>query len=102
MLAVARALGSRPKVLLIDEMSLGLAPIIVERLLPLIRKAADEFDTAVLLVEQHVGLALQIVDRALVINHGRVVLEGSGPHLRDNPELLAEGYLGESAGAGSH
>ena len=67
MLAVARALIQEPKVLLIDEMSMGLAPIIVEQLLPMVRKIADETDAVVVLVEQHVGLALEVADQAIVL-----------------------------------
>src|SRR5256886_7608144 len=62
MLAIGRALVTRPRLLLVDEMSLGLAPVIVERLIPVLRRAADETGTGVLFVEQHVGLALGISD----------------------------------------
>ena len=97
MLAVGRALVTRPRLLLVDEMSLGLAPVIVERLLPVLRKVADEFGTSVLFVEQHVALALRIADRAYILNHGRISLEGAAADLRERPELLAASYLGESA-----
>src|ERR1700752_2439850 len=76
MQAIGRALVTRPKLLLVDEMSLGLAPVIVERLLPILRRVASGFGAAVLFVEQHVALALEIADRAYVLNHGRIVLEG--------------------------
>jgi len=97
MLAVGRALVSRPRILLVDEMSLGLAPVIVERLLPILRRVADELGTAVLFVEQHVALALEIADRAYVLTHGRIVLEGPASELAANRELIAASYLGESA-----
>ncbi len=99
MLAVGRALIKRPRLLLVDEMSLGLAPVIVQRLLPVLRRAADELGASVLFVEQHVALALQIADRAYVLNHGRIVLEDEAANLRKDRELLAASYLGE-AGAG--
>lgn len=96
MLAIGRAIAGRPKVLLIDELSLGLAPVIVKRILPVIRQIADELGTAVLLVEQHVDLALQISDRAYVLNHGEVVLEGSALDLLNDRQQLRNSYLGTS------
>jgi branched-chain amino acid transport system ATP-binding protein len=97
MLAVGRALVMRPRLLLVDEMSLGLAPVIVERLLPILRRAADELGSSVLFVEQHVALALEISDRAYVLTHGRIRLEGPAAELRERRELLAASYLGETA-----
>jgi branched-chain amino acid transport system ATP-binding protein len=97
MLAIGRALVSRPRILLVDEMSLGLAPVIVERLLPILRRAASEMGCAVLFVEQHVALALEIADRAYVLNHGRIVLEGPAEQLRRNRDLITASYLGETA-----
>jgi branched-chain amino acid transport system ATP-binding protein len=100
MLAVARALTLSPKLLMVDEMSLGLAPIIVERLLPVLREVASQRGTGILLVEQHVHLALEVADRAYVLNHGELVLEGSAADLRNKPELLERSYLGgDIAGA---
>ncbi len=95
MLAVARALARRPKVLLLDELSLGLAPVIVERLLPVVRAFADERGCAVLLVEQHVHLALEVADRGYVLSHGQIVLHNDAEHLRANRQLLVASYLGE-------
>jgi branched-chain amino acid transport system ATP-binding protein len=94
MLAMARALTVKPKMLMVDEMSLGLAPIIVERLLPVLRRIADETGAGVLLVEQHVHLALEVADRAYVMNHGSMVLEGDAKHLAANRHLLESSYLG--------
>jgi branched-chain amino acid transport system ATP-binding protein len=97
MLAVARNLARRPRLLLLDELSLGLAPLIVERLLPVVRQYASDSGCGVLLVEQHVQLALGIADRGYVLSHGRVVLEDSAAALRDNRELLMASYFGEQA-----
>ncbi len=96
MLAVGRALISRPRLLLVDEMSLGLAPVIVERLLPVLRRVADELGTGILFVEQHIAMALEIADRAYVLNHGELVLEGDAAQLRGNRELVEASYLGEA------
>ena len=95
MLAVGRALVSRPRLLLVDEMSLGLAPVIVERLLPILRRIADEFGTGVLFVEQHIPMALELADRAYVLNHGEIVLAGHAAELRGRRDLLEASYLGE-------
>lgn len=93
MLAVARALARRPRVLLLDELSLGLAPVIVERLLPVVRRYATDNQAGVLLVEQHVHLALEIADRGIALSHGEVVLKGDAATLRRDPSLLEAGYF---------
>jgi branched-chain amino acid transport system ATP-binding protein len=94
MLALARALVQRPRILLIDEMSMGLAPVIVESLLPMVRRIADEQNTLVVMVEQHVGLALEIADEAMVMVHGEVHLRGSASDLLEDPQRLEQVYLG--------
>jgi branched-chain amino acid transport system ATP-binding protein len=82
---------------MIDEMSLGLAPIVVERLLPVVRRVADDTGMAVLLVEQHVQAALGVVDRGYVLSHGRLVMQGTAAELIASAELLEASYLGDAA-----
>ena len=94
MLALAYALGRRPRLLLVDELSLGLAPVIVERMLPALRRYATETGASILLVEQHVELALEIADRAVALAHGEVVLERDARALRGDRDVLVASYLG--------
>ena len=94
MLAIARALATRPRLLLVDEMSLGLAPVVVDRLAPIIRRAADEFGVGVLLVEQHVPVALRVADRAIILRHGEVVAAGTASELAGRDDVLRASYLG--------
>ena len=96
MLTLARALSRKPKLLLADELSLGLGPLIVERLLKAVRQAADESGLGVLLVEQHIDKVLQLADRAYVLNRGEVVLTGPASEFRRNSDRLRAAYLGGS------
>jgi branched-chain amino acid transport system ATP-binding protein len=95
MLALGRALARRPRLLLIDELSLGLAPVIVERMLPVVKTYAEEAEAAVILVEQHVELALEVADRACVLSHGSLVVDRPAHELRHDQELLQASYMGE-------
>ena len=92
MLAIGRALMSRPRLLLCDEPSLGLAPLVVQEIMRLLA-ALREAGTTILLVEQNARMALRAADRAYVLETGSVVLAGSGADLLDNDELKAA-YLG--------
>jgi|SRR5271166_3960455 len=93
MLSIGRALRARPRVLLLDEPSLGLAPIVSTQIMQLIRSLAAERDLAVLLVEQNASSALSIADRGVVLNLGRVVAEDSAQALAGD-ESLRHAYLG--------
>lgn len=95
MLAMARALARHPKLLMLDELSLGLAPIIVERLLPVVRNYATDSGCGVLIVEQHIHLALTIADRGYVLSHGHLQMHESADALRANRSLLMASYFGE-------
>jgi branched-chain amino acid transport system ATP-binding protein len=97
MLAVGRALARRPRLLLLDELSLGLAPMLVERLLPVVRGYARDSGCGVLLVEQHVRLATQIADRCYVLSHGEIVLHETGERLLNDPAILFASYVGQQA-----
>ncbi|WP_374112604.1 ABC transporter ATP-binding protein [Georgenia sp. EYE_87] len=95
MLTLARALILRPRMLVVDEMSLGLAPIVVSRLLPILRQVVDTTGCGLLLVEQHVHLALEIADRAYVMVRGQVINEGSAAEIGSQLDEIRGQYLGQ-------
>jgi branched-chain amino acid transport system ATP-binding protein len=82
---------------MLDEMSLGLAPVIVDRLLPVVREFATSYGAGVLLVEQHVHLALKIADRGYILSHGELAAGGRAGQLIQDRALLAASYLGAAA-----
>lgn len=92
MLAMGRGLMSRPELLLLDEPSMGLAPILVEEIFRIIREI-NEQGTSILLVEQNAHMALSVANRGYVLETGRIVLEGTAAELRDNAQVRAA-YLG--------
>jgi branched-chain amino acid transport system ATP-binding protein len=92
MLVLAQALVSQPKVVLVDELSLGLAPVIVKRLVPTLAAVAES-GVGVLLIEQFVHVALDLAEKAYVIEGGRIHYEGTAQHLKDEPEILGSAYL---------
>ena len=93
MLSIARALAARPRALLLDEPSLGLAPILVAQIMEVIRRLADTLGLAVLLVEQNARSALSVANRGIVLNLGRIVVEEDARRLAAD-ETLRHAYLG--------
>jgi branched-chain amino acid transport system ATP-binding protein len=92
MVVLAQALVSRPKIMLVDELSLGLAPVIVQRLMPALQEAASQ-GVGVLLIEQFVHVALALAESAYVIEGGRIVYHGTAAELKAHPERLHSAYL---------
>jgi branched-chain amino acid transport system ATP-binding protein len=92
MVSLARVLAAEPGVILVDELSQGLAPIIVKRLLAALREAADA-GAAVLLVEQHIRVALSIADRAYLMRSGQIQEESSSAALRSDSDIIRSAYL---------
>lgn len=93
MLAVARSLMSRPKIMMLDEPSLGLAPLIVKDIFNILKEINEEGVT-ILLIEQNANMALRLADKAYVLETGTIAMEGSGKELLDNPKIK-EAYLGK-------
>ena len=98
MLTVARALGRDPRVLLADELSLGLAPLVVQRLLGVVRQSATDAGIGVLLVEQHVSQALEIADYVHVMQRGRIVLSGTPAEIGGRLSDIQAAYLTKQTG----
>jgi branched-chain amino acid transport system ATP-binding protein len=92
-LAICRALMSRPRLLMLDEPSMGLAPLMVSRVYDILRELKDE-GTTLLLIEQNARAALKLADRGYVLETGRIILDGSATELRDDPEVQ-RAYLGK-------
>ena len=94
MLVIGRALMARPELMLLDEPSLGLAPLIVQRIFDIVRDINAKDGTTILLVEQNANIALQIAKRGYVLETGKMVMEDEAGNLLDNPEIR-KAYLGE-------
>jgi branched-chain amino acid transport system ATP-binding protein len=94
MLALSRAVLTNPRLLLIDEMSLGLAPVVVQQLVPSVRRIAKDIGCAVLLVEQHIHVAAEIADRAYVLSHGELRASVDTESLIANLDAIESSYLG--------
>lgn len=94
MLAIGRALMAKPKLLLLDEPSMGLAPLVVQEIFAVIEKLRNEEGTTILLVEQNAKAALKMADRGYVLETGKVILEGEAEDLLENPEVQ-RAYLGK-------
>jgi branched-chain amino acid transport system ATP-binding protein len=98
-LGLARCLAAKPRFLLLDEMTLGLAPIIVSRLLDCLSEITASHEIGILLVEQHVHRALSVAHRGYVLSDGQVSLEGDAQRLRAHSTQIENAYLGDSLGA---
>jgi len=99
MVVLAQALASKPRIVIVDELSLGLAPVVVKRLMPVLEQIADA-GAGVLLIEQFAHVALALANRAYVLEGGQIQYSGTAAELRDNPDLLHSAYLLGSGAAG--
>ena len=99
MIAIARALMSAPKMLMLDEPSLGLAPLLVKEIFEEIKRINQDMDTTLLIVEQNAKIALEISTYAYIMETGKIVLEGPSEELKNNPDVK-EFYMGVTQGGG--
>ena len=94
MLAIGRALMSRPRILLLDEPSMGLAPLVVTEIFKTVARLREMSKTTIFLVEQNARAALKVADRGYVLETGRIILDGAAAELREDPEVQ-RAYLGK-------
>jgi branched-chain amino acid transport system ATP-binding protein len=96
MLAIGRGLMAKPKLMMLDEPSLGLAPLIVKDIMQILRRMCDEMQATIILVEQNVKAALKVADRACVLSHGQIAVSGTSEELMNN-QSVQEAYFGQKS-----